>query len=325
MRVFLFFFIILLSPLVFGFSETEINLLESSGDKPVSLKLWRAEFSFSGQRNLDVKGRYAHGKDFFDPNKQSSLFDISVLYYVFDLDLRYSLKGIAKNSPDFIKKAELFLTSSYRDHFKSYYKKGRISDFEKYFIYPLGDIDGGFSSPLSRRKNFFSRLSVSLTAPLSQEARIAKLVMAVNGGLSLIYFLQKKEKSNLALSSNHNLSYGYYGQDLRSRSSTVDNIPWDTSNSLSLIYRQSHYKYAPSNVSLFFSLYHGMGKRWTLFYDYILGLSSSWKINQSLYFNFFFHWKDRNSYNLKNKKRNDKSKFHFGNQTFFSLGGSYSF
>ncbi|MDE0092855.1 MAG: hypothetical protein OXN83_06190, partial [Oligoflexia bacterium] len=131
-----------------AFSETELDSLESSGSKSLSQSPWRTQVSFSLQRNTLLNSSYIDntGRDISNPwsfKTKDSLLDPSSLYYAFSLNLNYSLAKKIKERPflNWLKKTELFLSSSFRTPFFGY-RRNELKGYSAldYIHYALGDI-----------------------------------------------------------------------------------------------------------------------------------------------------------------------------------------
>ena len=308
----------------FGFSETEIDSLESSGKKSFSDKLWRAQFEFFLQRNLEVSSRFS---DLLDANKDTSLFDSSNLYYILRANINYSLEKIAKNFY-FLKEGEIFLNGSFYSSFSGHNTDVKGYNFIDYIQYGLGDVKGGLTVPAYKKEDFLSYFSVGFTPfPLSRFSREAGLSVTVDGTVSLLYFIRKKEGWSLAFSSNHSLAYSRYKKESADSTGDHYNIPWDLNQMGSFIYRQSRSRKWPFNIQISAGHYFGVDTKSTRNHDVTLTASSSWKIRDQLYFNFSVKWKDRVAvYNPFNKNVGKKEPVRFDlTRTFFILGGSYTF
>ena len=325
----------------FGFSEIEIDFLESTGQKSLSSSPWRVQIGFSLQRNLLVDSslldsqelrqqRDAEDEDtvlsnLFDPYRDTSLLDPSNLYYVLSLNLNYSLKGIAEDLQyEWLKNTELFLNNSFNSAFKPSNINVEGYNFIDYVQYALGDVIGGFTVPAYNKGDFLSSFSFSFIAfPLSRYSREAGLSTTVDGAINLLYFLKKAPKWNVALSFNHSQAYNHYKKDFADTANY--NVPYDTNQSLSLVFRQSLSKHFPSSTQVSASHYFGINTYKTRLHDLTLSSSFSWKVKDRLYFNFSISWKDRvNFYNPYDKEviKIESIRFNLAH-TFFVIGGSY--
>ena len=308
----------------FGFSETEIDSLESSGKKNFSSRLWRAQFGFFLQRNLEVQSRF---RDLLDTGKDTSLLDPSNLYYVLRLNLNYSLKGIAKNF-DFLKGGEFFLNSSFNSPFAGHSNNLAGYNFRDYIQYGLGDIMGGLTMPAYNTGNFLSYFSVGFTPfPLSRFSEEAGLSTTVDGTVNLLYFIYKRKSWSLAFSSNHSLAYSRYKKEASDETGDRYNIPWDLNQGGGVIYRQNYSGGWPSNIQVSAGHYFGVDTKSTRNHDLTLSSSFSWKIRDRFYFNFSVRWKDRVAvHNPVNENVGKKEPVRFDlTRTFLIIGGSYSF
>ena len=340
-RIHLFFlvFTFWLSPhFSFGFSETELESLESTGKKSLSLSPWRTQIGFTLQRNTEFNSRFSDNtgtdilKKLFNPKGEGSLLDIWSLYYALTLNLNYSLEKIAKKY-ELFKNVELFINNSFKTPVMGYHSGG---DAEKgyssldYIHYALGDITAGFTMPIYKKEGFFSEMSFSVMPyPLSRFSKKAGLSRTVGGSVSFLYFLKTEKLWNLTVSSSHSLNVSRYYKNFFDREAQVENLPVETTHGGSLIYRQSHKQYMPSNVRADAVYYLGISKKNINFYhDLAWALSFSWKMKERYYLNCSIRWKDRvDVYNFSNEKiRKDRPIGWFERSKYvFSIGGSYSF
>lgn len=307
-----------------SFSETEIDSLESSGTKSFSPSPWRIQFNFSLQRNLEVNSRLSN---LFNTKTDTSLLDLSNLYYSLSAVFNYSLQQV-KNSPNWIKNTEIFLVTSFSSPFTGHFSNLKNYSTKDYIQFGLGDIVGGLTLPVYKKEAFLSYFSLSAIAiPLSRFSKKAGLTSSISGTFSTLYFLKKGKGTSLTLSSNHNLSYSQYSKDVANKIGSYYNIPCDTTQSFSLIYRQKQSQKMPSNIRGSISHYFGINTNQTQLQDLILGLATSWKIKKQFYLNLSIRWKDRiYIYNPNDEKISKKEPIRFNlSKTFFSLGGSYSF
>ena len=308
----------------FGFSETEIDSLESSGKKSFSSSLWRTQIDFALQRNLEVSSRFS---DLLDINKDTSLLDPSNIYYMLKLNLNYSLREIAKNF-NFLKNGEIFLISSFNSPFSGYNNNLSNYNWMDYIQYGLGDITGGLTVPTYKAENFLSYFSAGWIAfPLSRFSREAGLSSTIDGTVSLLYFIHKRKDWSLAFSSSHNLAYSRYKKEAADSKGNYYNIPWDSSHGGGFIYRQNRSKKWPSNIRVSTVYYLGIDTKSTRNHDLTLNSSLSWKIRNQFYLNFTVKWKDRIYVsNPSNPDVGKKEPIRFDlTRTFFIFGGSYSF
>ena len=264
---FLFFILLIFPSLAFSFSETELDSLEDSGTKIFSKKPWRKDFGFSLIRNLDVEAGHRSfsgkaesekkedsGGKFCDFNSDNSICDLSDLYYSLDFTVYYSLLKWAEkhSSLSFLKSAEFFLSSSFSSSFKS----GNCSHLEGYdnlsgyLKCGIGDVSTGWTLPFYQKDNFISYFNFSvLLFPLSKKSQDLSLKTGLNGSISALYFIRKREKWSWAFSSQHSLAYNYFtkpwGKDW-----TSFNNPFSSGQALSLILKQNLNKYLPANSSL---------------------------------------------------------------------------
>ena len=306
-----------------GFSETEIDSLESGGTKSFSPSPWRTQFSFSLQRNLEVNSRLL-----FDIGKDTSLLDLSNLFYTLGANINYSLGSLPKHSPDWLKNTELFLNVSFNSPFKGYSNNLKNYSAKDYIQFGLGDIVGGAAFPAYKTKNLISYLSFSsVVFPFSRFSKNAGLSTTLDGTLNVLYFLKKEEGWNLALSAGQNIAYSRYNKASADKAGYVRNIPFDTSQNLSLIYRQNQRRQMPSSLSFSITHYFGINTIKTRVHDLTLGLASAWRVRKRFYVNFSIRWRDRISvYNPSNPEVKKKEPVRFNlSRTFFRLGGSYSF
>ena len=227
------------------------------------------------------------------------------------------------------RKYRSFFNASFRTPFTGYNNNLKDYNFINYFQYALGDLIGGFTAPTYRSGNFLSYFSFSFIAfPLSKFSKEAGLLTTMDTTLSFLYFLKKKAKWNLALSSNHSLAYSHYTKHSADKLGKSYNIPFDTSQSGSLIYRQNYNKYLPSNTQFLITHFFGINTYKTQNHDLTIGVSSSWKIKKQFYLNSSIRWRDRvhiyNPYD-ENVKKIEPIRWFNWNQSFFALSGSYSF
>jgi len=338
-RLFLIIFAFCLSPhLSFGLSETELESLETTGKKSLSISPWRTQVGFALQRNIEFNSRFSDdtGADilrkFFNPRGEASLFDLWNLYYGLTFNFNYSLKEMEKKYILF-KNVELFVNSSFQTPVKGYHSGGEADrgyGLSDYIHYGLGDITAGLTAPIYRGEGFFSDFSVSLMPyPLSRFSQGAGLSKTVSGAVSFLYFLEKEKLWSLAVSSNHSLNVSYYHKNFFDREGHIENFPLETAHSGSLIYRQSHQKYMPTSVRASAGYFLGVSKKKINFYhDLLLALSFSWKMKERYYLNCSIRWKYRvNVYNFSNKSiRKDRPIRWFEPSNYvFSIGSSYTF
>lgn len=344
-----------------GFSETEIDSLESTGKKVFSPSPWRTEIGFSLSRNLELNSLYISddGDDIrqktadspleekkcvgsklqklFSPSCDSSLLDFSDLYYGLSLNLYYSPKKIAKSYVkqfseslyNWLENTEFFIVSSFQSPFTGYRNEERPYDITKYIHYGLNDISAGFITLIYQKSNFLSEFSFSLMPyRISRFSIQAGLNTFVSGGLSLLYFIHKGALWNLAFASSHSTAYRYYTKNSADHSGHVKNTPWNMSHSGSVILRQNRKKYIPNSMRVFLTHYFGINTSKTRNQDLTIGTSSSWRLKNKFYLNLSIRWKDRiHYYNPTNEKIKPKEPPRFFNLSryAFILGGSYSF
>ena len=328
---------LLFPQLSLGFSETEIDSLQSSGGKNFPSRPWRTQISFSLKRNLEIRNSLAVNIDF---NEEASLLDPSNWYYGFGLTISYSLKEASKNFKyDFIKNAEVFLSGSFDSPFTGH-ESSNISNYKTkdYIKYALRDVVTGFTTPIYKSDDLLSYFDFSVILPLSRFSEKAGLFTTLNGSVNLLYFLKKQDKWNLALSSSHGLAYNRYTKAYADDGGYEKNIQGETNHNLNLIYRQKYYKSLPASTQISVSYYLGLSTTEDTKYinvlsytqNHFLTLSGlfSWKLKERLYFNFSIRWKDKffvyNPYDETIGKGEELLRFTI-HRTFFSLGGSYSF
>ena len=347
---------------VFGFSETEIDSLESSGTKNFSESPWRTELGFSLKRNLHVETKFRSkpsrikpdqkkSSQLCDPSKEGSLCDLSNLYYGLDFTLYHSLGKIAGKSSSykFLKNTELFLSGSFTSHFKGG-PCAELADynFSNYIKCSLGNIAGGLTSPLYKKRNLFAFLNLSgVLFPLSKRSKDAGHITSIDSSVSSLYFLKKHKDWSMALSSNHSLAYNHFKKQMANNNSY--NTPFDTSQGLSLIYKQNFNKYLPSNSALSSNYSLGINTYktdkkncdsqlnilacGTRSHYLSLGARSSWKLKQRLYLQLSASWQDLiHSHNPQCTeedpracgKKTQKASLSL-NKWYFNLRASYSF
>ena len=262
-------FLLLVFPtLAFSFSETELDSLEDSGTKTFSKIPWRNNFGFSLIRNLDVETQHKNysgelksredkesGSQFCDFNSDNSICDLSNLYYSLNFTVYYSLLKWAEaySRLSFLKGAELFLSSSFTSNFKA----GNCSNLKGYnnlrgyLKCGIGDVSGGWTLPVYQKDKFISYFNFSaLLFPLSKKSQDLSLKTGLNGSISTLYFVKKREKWSWAISSQHSLVYNYFTKPWGNEHWNKFNNPFATGQGLSLIFKQSLNKYLPANTSL---------------------------------------------------------------------------
>ena len=259
-------FLLTIPIFAFGFSETELDSLESSGSKTFSKSPWRIDMGLSLLRNLDVETRerklYLNDslfedkktKKFCNPSEEGNLCDLSNLYYNLDLTAYYSLANWAKKyfNHSFLKGTELFLGT----YFSSDFKGGACSNLENYnnlrgyITCNLGDLVGGWTTLIYKKQDFFTYFNFStIIWPLSKKSKDSSLTTNLKGSLSTLYFIKKENEWSGAISSNHSLNYNHF-TSYKSNSQAY-NKPLGTSQQLSFILKQEINKYLPANTRLF--------------------------------------------------------------------------
>ena len=255
--------------MVFSFSETELESLESSGVKTFSKKPWRRDFSWSLIRNLEIEPRHMsfseereNKKDksnksrrFCDPDSKSSLCDLSSLYYKLDWTLYYSVAQWTEKylSYSLLKNTEFFLSGSFFSNFRggdcSYLENS--DNLKSYVKCGIGDILAGWTAPVYKKDDFFSYFSFSTLAwPLSQKSTDSSLKAGIEAVISALYFIKKQEKWSQAVSSSHSLAYNHFAYPFADKDWNSYNNPFNSNQSLSLIFKQSLNKYLPVNTTL---------------------------------------------------------------------------
>ncbi len=326
MRIFLFLFVSLwVAPrLALGFSETELNSLEATGKKQSSVSPWRTEIQLLLQRNLDLKISYETVGDqkqrsrfagLLDSKKTSSFVNLENLYWTLSFAINYSLSDLK-----FLKNSELFLAGYLNNSLKGQNSHKAKYDYKYYMRESIGDLRLGLTSPLYAKNNFLSYSSFSLLAPISRFARRGGLITRSEARIDLLYFLTKKAKQSISLSSGHSLSYSHWTKKIASPEGQTYNIPLDSRQNLSWIYRQSYSPYLPHSTALSASYSLGINYKKSLLQNVALGGSLSWKLRDRLYFVFSARWKDR----VKKNKPLSAIRFKW-QKTFFSIGTSFSF
>ena len=250
--------------LAFSFSENELESLENSGTKTFSKSSWRRNMGFSLIRNLDIETRHrdlsteeqkenpsAKKNNFCDPDKKDSLCDLSSLYYKWDFTIYYSLDTWLTKYFNFLKNTEFFLGGYFTSDFKGgacSHLKG-YNSLKGYLKCGIGDILGGWTAPVYKKDNFFSFFNFTMIVwPLSKESQDATLKTAFDGSVSTLYFIKKQKEWSWAISSSHSLVYNHFTVPVINDNY---NNPFDSSQQLSLIFKQRFNKYLPSNTSLF--------------------------------------------------------------------------
>lgn len=318
-----------------GFSETDIDSLESTGKKSFSSRPWRTQFSVTLQRNLLLNSHYSDntGRDIrklFDTDEEASFLDFSNLYYTLSLNLNYSLGETIKHlGYDFLKNTELFLNNSFQSPVTGYNNILEGYGPVDYIHYALGDIAIGFTTPVYKKEDFFSELSFSLVPyRLSRFSKEAGLLTAANGTISFLYFFKKRSKWSLALSSSHSLAYYHYTKEAADKDGIVYNIPKETRQTGSFIFKQNFNKYMPANIQISSTHFFGIDKLSTRIHDLTFSSAFSWKIKNRVYMNFSIRWKDRiDFYHPDNKqvRKKEPTRWFNWDKYVFSIGGSYSF
>jgi len=318
------FFLFILPVLSWSLSEAEVDSLEYSGIKRFTVSPWQTQIDFSLQRNLEINSRISQ---LFDINRDTSLFDLSNLYYNLNANIVYSVKSL-KTWKDFLSQLDLFLNLSFNSPFSGYLNNLKDYSLKDYIQYGLGNIVGGFTVPLYEKDSLFSKISFSaIVFPLSRFSKQSGLYTTVSGNISVLYFLKRTQNWNLAFVSNHNLAYSQYSQVATDKKGNYYNIPFDVSQRLGLSYRQSYIWQMPSSVSFSVVHYFGVNTIETQVHDVSLRLSSSWKIRKRIFLNTFLNWKDRvYIYNPtdSNIRKKEAVRFNLAH-TYFSIGGSYLF
>ena len=321
--------VVLVFPVLgFSFSETELDSLSSSGTKSLSPKPYRLELGASLQRNLEFNSLLGESSmlSVFDPKKDSSLFDLSNLYYGLSLKLNYSLSSWDKAPFKFIKNIELYASTGFRSPFTGYKNDLLNYNAKDYVQYAIRDLWLGLSFPTFKKEKVLSWTSFSFIVwPLNRFSREATLISSLDASISFLYFLIKKPDWNLSLSSGHGLAYHYFKNKSADSSGTQKNIPLDTTQSLSLIYRQSYSRFVPSNVSFYSSHYLGVNTYKTWLYDLAVGSSASWQIQKGLYFKFSIGWKDRVWRYNKDKEVTPATPYFNLSRIVTSFGFNYAF
>ena len=341
----------------FAFSSSELDSLESSGEKSVSKSPWRTEIGFSLHRNTElnilydeqleyVSKEYKENKDnpALDPNHKDSIYDNWA--YAWRLKLNYSLKSLEH---PFLKKTELFLIASFDEPFDGYHP-----NFNRWvnLHYGFQDIVVGITAPFYRTENFFSDISLILiplpmlslihkNLQVSRFSMNATFLGSTGVSASLLYFLQKQNRWSLAVSSIHSATYRDFQEDITPKGHNIDIAAM---NIASLLFRQSYIAYLPYSSSLFAGydfarsrsfLQENSGEnsrnqeRDRVMKDMVtIGLSLSWKLESQMYFNFSVKWND--IWHKSNNKgsmplANKDFKWFSRDRTIFSLGGSYTF
>ena len=262
-------FLLIFPPVVFSFSETELESLESEGTKTFSKSPWRRDFGFSLIRNLEIESRHQSlseekeseeaglNKDnkFCVVDSKNSLCDLSSLYYRLDWTLYYSLAQWAEKylSYSFLKNTEFFLASSFTSNFSG----GNCSHLEgwdnlkDYMKCGIEDLLVGWTAPVYQKDNFFSYFNFSMMAwPLSQKSEDTTLKTAVEASISALYFIKKQDKWSQAVFSSHSLAYNHFTNPSADKDWKSYNNPFNSEQALNLIFKQSFNKYLPANTTL---------------------------------------------------------------------------
>ncbi|MDE0091791.1 MAG: hypothetical protein OXN83_00725, partial [Oligoflexia bacterium] len=264
-------FLVIFPQLAFSFSETELESLETEGTKTFSKSPWRRDMGLSLIRNLEIETRHRSfleeeknqdnksGKaNFCEFNKKDSLCDLSSLFYKLDFTLYYSLAQWAEKyfNNSFLKNTEFFLGGYFMSSIKPglcLERKG-YNNFMGYIKCGVSDMTSGWTTLIYKKDSFFSYFNFSMLVwPLSQKSKDVTLKTAFNSSISTLYFLKKQEKWSGAISSNHSLSYNHFTSPIPKKATLAYNNPFDTSQQLSLIFKQNFNKYLPANTALFIS------------------------------------------------------------------------
>ena len=328
-----------LSPVMgWTFSESELESLESSGSKKLSQSPWRTQISWSLQRNALLNSSYTDstGQDVtnpLNPDAKDSLLDISSLHYSFSLNLNYSLGKNLKNKDsrlfDWLKKTELFLSSSFGTPVLGY--RNELDNYSSldYIHYAIGDLILGATKPLYAKGDLFSDFVFSLRPfPLSRFSQEAEFLVSYGGSVNFLYFLKRSSDWSLALSSGHSLNFREYHKDTADIGGTIVNIPFLTTQSAGFIYRQSKNNYIPASIALSAGHYLGLDFEKTFNQDLSFSLRSSWKVKKRLYLSCVLSWKDRiHIYNpdQPNIELVNPAHWFSKRKIVFSFIGSYAF
>ena len=334
---------------VFGFSENEMEALESSGTIQSSESPWRKEISVIFQRNIktnifDSSGNRTPNyearkkQSLLDSDQEDSLLDFSNLYYTIGLSVNYTpLEIVKKFGYNWLKNTEFFLNSSFSTpvtgHISKSEKNRTFTDRTlKYIHYAIGNPSAGFQTLLHKKEEFVSYFNFSVFVfPLNRFSREAGFISGANGSVSLVYFLKKMSQRSWIFSSSHSVAYKRYNKEYSNEKKSRYNTPFRTSQTGNISFRQSSGKsWLPSSTG--FSITHLLGinknQTWNQYLSW--RISSSWKIRKALYFILSIEWEDSiHSFNRDPKKSKVKKWDSIGwldlDKYIVSIGGSLSF
>lgn len=363
-------FLFLLPHLVFGLSETELESLEESGKKTFSESPWRFELGFSFLRNLQLETRHqalgSSARDneedqgvsdsWCDFSKSGSICDLSDLYYRSSFTAYYSLDSWMKAYKfyEFLKGTELFVQGAFRSNFAGgscanlldYQnpKTGRTT-FRGYIRCGLEDIVLGWTTPVYQKEKLFSFLSFSVILyPLSKRSQDVSLNSSLTGTKSFLYFIEKRKKWSWSVSSSHSFGYNNFTYATANESASSYNRPFDSSQNVALIFRQSFNKYLPSRTQISSSYIFALNTYKTLSEEcdyslfkevacgsrehyFSLGAGSSWRLLKRAFLSASVSWRDLVLiHNPIDENVSSSWKTSFGwHKWYFSIKGTYSF
>ena len=153
----------------------------------------------------------------------------------------------------FLKSAELFLASSFLSNFSGgrCYKIAGYDNLTNYIKCGLGDLIGGLTAPFYNKNIFFSFFTFATVFPLSKKAKDSTLKSSFNGSINNLYFIKKQKDWSWMLSSNHSLAYNHFTNTRIGEKGQAYNNPFDSSQTLSLIFKQHFNNYLPTNISFY--------------------------------------------------------------------------
>ncbi len=299
----------------FGFSDTELNRVESEEGEGASSKAWGVDLGFSLKRNLEINPRLQGAAEgsIWSPDTEASFLDPSVLYYALGLRLNYPLKNSASffnhiglrghTVESVLSHTTVFLTGSFDSPFKGHKFYLKDYNFSDYFFYALGDLIAGATSRIYKSDKLLSYFDVSVILfPLSRFSKEASLITTLGSTVRFLRQIQKKELWSLSFVSSHNFAYSQYKYASTDKTGRDWNIPLDTSHSIGFLLGQSYNQFMPSRARFYLTYYMGLDAMYNHNHFLTLGHSFSWKIRNTFRLMFSVHWRDNIAfYNLSDK------------------------